>query len=407
MTEPSVSISIDFPFSSDSEYSTSPRKLSQDRRKRIRSSHTSWPCTPRNKSLKGSGSDSSNISPTGRHVKSLNFKRSPSNFSGLPSPDLLDHGSASSSGIRAHDQDIGVALPTPPDSEHDGLSSPLINTAPQNSQDRFPFPLQPTHLPSMGETEAPQTPSRRHRSPQRLRCRASPSPDRFISDRSIPTTSQSPAETYRVSRLPQQLLPNERLLRHRSATPDPFGPLRVARVRDERSNNGRGRGSPRAAYSPSRTIGVTNVSDLPPDLSGAQNRQFSPIWNVGGTAQATLHEPMRGISDGRGGFIRSGSNAPMYESHFLDDLSTDQDVDQMERRLAAALGLDQTSRVLTNSKPPENPRILSTGSMGIKRKYLYLETNSIWQDTNWTQDVPTDRKSTFHLGLAQIRRIAV
>ena len=123
------------------------------------------------------------------------------------------------------------------------------------------------------------------------------------------------------------------------------------------------------------------------DAMGIQNRQASigSLWNVGGNTQATLPAPVRGVSNGRGGFLSSGSNAPMYDSHFLDDLSTDQDVDQMERRLAAALGIDRTLRVLENTTRLENSRVVSTGSVGIKRKHIFLEQHAAWKGGEWIQ----------------------
>ena len=398
MPDPHSSISNDFHFSSDSESSVSFEAPFRFKKKHVHSNYVFSLRTRPDQIFQEPGSHSSDGFSTRRHLETLRFKRSLSSISGLPSPGLLDNEHTSNLELYTNKRDVSAALPTPPESEDEDLDGPLINATPQISQDSFPFPLQPAKLPSVGENKAPQTPSRRRRSPQRFRYRASPSPDRFISNRSTPTTPQNPAETYRVSRLPQQLLPNERLLRHNLATPDPFGPLRVARVRNERSNSHRGRGSPPASRSPSRTVGATNVSDLASDRSVAQNRQVSPIWNVGGAAQTSLHEPMRGVSNGRGGLIRSGSNAPMYDSHFLDDLSTDQDIDQMERRLAAAFDLDQTRRVLTNSRSPETSRNASTGSIGIKRKRLCLEAGSTWQETSWTQDVLTDRRSLFYTG---------
>ena len=285
-----------------------------------------------------------------------------------------------------------TALPTPPTSDDETDRSPTAAepTTPKKSAlpKEFPFPRQPISLPSTRENTLPQTPTRRCLSANVRRKQASPYPDRFISKRSTPTTPQSPAETYRISKHPEQLLPEEKLLRHGSATPDPFSPLKVSRIRADRLNEvQRHRGSNGTQRSYSRTLGFTTVSEVAVDAMGIQNRQASigSLWNVGGNAQATLPAPVRGVSNGRGGFLSSGSNAPMYDSHFLDDLSTDQDVDQMERRLASALGIDRTLRVLENTTRVENSRVVSTGSIGIKRKHIFLEQHAAWKGGEWIQ----------------------
>ena len=326
-------------------------------------------------------------------ISNLHAKGSRSSFrsssGNLPSPPSSDDESFYRSVDREIHDSNNFALPTPPDSDEDEVQQGGSQWTASDgiSLDGNPFPLQPIALSSVGENSLLQTPSRRFTCNSREPGTASPLVDRFVSNRSTPRTPQTPSETYRVSKTPQLLSPTERLLRHGSATPDPFGPLQVSTTRDERLNGSSPRIFPVAARSPSRIIGTTNASEVPLEPSGAQNRQVSvgAIWNVGGIAQANLNSPTRGVSDGRGGFISSGSNAPMYESEFLDDLSTNQDVDQMERRLAVAFGIDQTSKILDISRPPEKGRVVSTGSIGIKRKRLYLEPRHEWKDGAWNQ----------------------
>ena len=322
-----------------------------------------------------------------------NFRAS----SGLPpSPPSSDDESFSVSGEKEIYGDGSLALPTPPASDDEELDDKSNGIVEFDGIETSSFPLRPTVIPINGENRLPRTPRRDVNNVYWQRSPASPLPDRFISNRNTPTRSQSPAETFRVSKTPEQLLPAEKLLRDRSETPDPFGPLRVTRIRNERVTNFTRRDSPLFTRSPPHTVGTTNASEVPLDPLGVQNRQVSAgaVWNIGGTVQANFMGPVRGVSNGRGGFISSGSNAPMYESHFLDDLSTDQDVDQMERRLATALDIDQTSKVLNISRPLENPRIVSTGSVGIKSKRLYLETRHEWKDSAWTLDGISSCKSS-------------
>ncbi|KAL9104776.1 MAG: hypothetical protein Q9163_000326 [Psora crenata] len=288
-------------------------------------------------------------------------------------------------------ENLGSSLPTPPDTDDDEeLDDGSSDGSGVGGPEGYAFPLQPV-LPHFDSgKKLTRTP---HRGIVRVcdqqRSPASPPSDRFISDRNTPTTPQSPAETFRVSKVPGQLLPAERLLRNNSATPDPFGSVRVSQDRSERADNPARPNSPVTVRSRTRAIGTTNASALPLVALGMQIRQVSAgsVWNVSGTAQANLTGPVRGVPNGRGGVISSGSNAPMYESHFLDDLPTDQDVDQMERRLAAALQIDQTSKVLNISRPLGKPSIVSTGPIGAERKQLYLEPWHKWADSAWTQDV--------------------
>ena len=389
-----ASIADALPFVSGSVRSNSSQSLPKRRRQCLRSSRSSTLRKSSAQTLFHLRNNSTDAFRSGS-PSDLRGKRSLSSIPGLPSPEASENESPNAFNASIQTRDFSSVLPTPPESEDDEAHASPSETAPSCSQATFPFPLQPADLPLTSNNRSSRTPFRRRYSPKTRQSTASPSPDRFISSRSTPMTPQSPAETFHVSKTPEQLSPNERLFRHGSATPDPFGPLRVARIRAERISSHIGRASQGNRRPRSRTIGLTHVSDLPPDPSGAQNRQASPgnIWNIGGTSQADIQAPIRGVSNGRGGFISSGSNAPMYESQFLDDLSTDQDVDQMERRLAAALDIDQARRVLNNSKVQENLRIASTGSIGIKRKRLYLEPQTSWNENGWIQDSVTEGES--------------
>ena len=306
-----------------------------------------------------------------------------------PSPESSDCGSTSNVKRSIRLVHSSSQLPTPPDSDSDEPDSLSSDEESATTPATSPFPLSPRALIAPGLMSW-ETPVKRQRIGTINSSPRSPLPDRFISDRASPSSSHTPTETFRVSKPLTQLSPNERLVRHNSASPDAFGPLHIFRIRNQRLQNLQDRQSPTPQRPVSRAIGLTNVNGPPLNIAAAQNRQVSPgnIWAVGGTAQASPTTPVRGVSNGRGGWISSGSNAPMHESHFLDDLSTDQDVDQMERRLAAALDLDQTLKVFKNTKPSESPRIVSTGSIGFNKRSLYLEPKAVWRDDAWIHETP-------------------
>ena len=272
--------------------------------------------------------------------------------------------------------------------------------------DLMPFPLNPTpvsaHIrPGVTDPMASlRTPSRRW--PSGRHCQTPPySPDRYISNRQKP---QEASKTFRVSKSPHQLSSSERLLRHRSATPDPFGPLIVPRTRDHRTAVSVA-GDVQMLQSRPRTMGMTNLLTVPQDTVVLQSRQVSAgaIWNVGGSNAAIHSGPVRSISDGRGGFLSSGSNAPMYTSHFYDVDILDHSLERMESRLAAAMDIDLTSRVIDTSRTVWSNRSVSVNAAGMKRKSVDREPRICWKHGEWTQSGFQSRESLcLRLGQAVI-----
>ena len=302
----------------------------------------------------------------------------------LPSPD---------SGSR----DGGGLYPSPPASEYSVPNTPPTESRASGDVDPPAFPLTPVPLSAFSpihdthdrETRIPRGRGIRRETGLRT---PSTSPDRFISSRSDP---QDVSKTFRLSKLPEQLSSAEKFLRHRSATPDPFGPLAIRRIREARIN-ATGNTEPRTLPSRTRTIGITNVQHPPQDPLATQNRQASAgaVWNVGGGSQANMSGPVRGISDGRGGFVSSGSNAPLFTSHFFDEDTLEQDNSQLESRLAVALDIDQTRRILAISRSPAQGRSVSTGSIGTKRRYVCFEPRTRWMNGQWVQEGSRLREPT-------------
>ena len=96
-------------------------------------------------------------------------------------------------------------------------------------------------------------------------------------------------------------------------------------------------------------------------------------------------------------FSSSGSNAPMFTSHFFDDDLLDHSMERMESRLAAALDIDLTSRVLNNSRLSSTTRSASTSLIGVKRKAPYIEPRTHWKHGECTHGGSQSRKSTHPL----------
>lgn len=91
----------------------------------------------------------------------------------------------------------------------------------------------------------------------------------------------------------------------------------------------------------------------PPNAAGERQVSFGTIWAVGGVAPLTA-----GVSDGRGGMLGSGTNAPLYNTSFCAAKPKEQqEMEILENRLAQALDLDRVSRVLEfrESQRPSPP----------------------------------------------------
>jgi len=283
--------------------------------------------------------------------------------------------------------------PTPPASDCGDADTPSRENSTFEEFEGLSFPLDPAPLLSVRPVEQEEVLWTARRRPINAASRGtpfSPSPDRFVPTRSL---SHDPVRTFRLSKPPPQLTPEEKILRRNSATRDPFGPLRVPRTRDERSRQS-GNGDAVANRVPSRPIATTNVVALPRDPLGGQNRQISAgsVWNVGAITQPSQSAPVRGVPNGRGGLLSSGSNARMYTSQFLGDLSTDKDVEIMEKRLAAALDINRTCRVFDLSQLAEERRSVSTGSIGLKRKRIFVEPRTVWRDGEWVREGSSSRE---------------
>lgn len=97
-------------------------------------------------------------------------------------------------------------------------------------------------------------------------------------------------------------------------------------------------------------------------------------WTVGGLAPVST-----GVSNGRGGLISSGTNAPLYTTSFSTaEPKSEDDRNKHEGRLAKALELDRVQRVFDFSAILPT-RLIFTA----KRKYAEINSKTIWSGTEW------------------------
>lgn len=170
------------------------------------------------------------------------------------------------------------------------------------------------------------------------------SPDRFIPARQF---GYSPSTPFRVSKIPQQLSPEEKLRRRRPPSADPFMPSRPRRSAETSrvQRPAEPRRSPR--YGPHFVNDSAAVGSHTHNETSDFLRQISSgaVWNVGGSS-AVLGRPPAAVPDGTGGLLGSGTTAPMYVAKFLKKPSASEDREKFESRIALALDIDLTTRLL-------------------------------------------------------------
>jgi meiosis-specific APC/C activator protein AMA1 len=101
-------------------------------------------------------------------------------------------------------------------------------------------------------------------------------------------------------------------------------------------------------------------------------------WAVGGLAPLSI-----GVSNGRGGLIGSGTNAPLYTTSFLSAApKAEEDRDKHESRLAKALKMDRIRRVFDFVDASISPECVFTG----KRKYAESYSRTVWSGAEWVME---------------------
>lgn len=209
------------------------------------------------------------------------------------------------------------------------------------------------------------------RRPNMVRLPTTPTtPDRFVPSRDSPA-SQTARESFLLSRTPDRLSSNERLTRTNSTGPDPFSNALPSPPR-----------TPRISRAP-----IGHVSNPPTSPRGSATSvtprvaSQGAVWQIGGAA--AMGDSIIGVSDGRGGLIARGTNAPLYTSTFLTRPDQAAELDVFERRLAAALDIDISSRTIQYSSTASTP---TTTPQASRRSLSPTSASTrVWQDSEWKQ----------------------
>ncbi|KAL2265309.1 hypothetical protein VTJ83DRAFT_6409 [Remersonia thermophila] len=187
--------------------------------------------------------------------------------------------------------------------------------------------------------------------------------DRFIPTRHWETNA---SERLRIHKEPHKLTPAERLVRNNAATEDPFVYRRRAvapLVLD----------SPMRVRTASRNQAGHVLGPLDQNSVDRIEQQADPnaAWAVGLRGAA--------VNNGRGQLVRRGTNARLFQTTFPTARhGNEEELEKHKARLAAALDIDITQRVLdvTSASHRNSP----------STKPGYIRTR--WNGTEWVNDGP-------------------
>jgi hypothetical protein len=249
------------------------------------------------------------------------------------------------------------------------LSSNVTNTGEESS---FPARLHPFALRcSSSPLRSSQWVTRGGtlQSPRRSQvCSA----DRYIACRRPPAITR---ESFELNK-PGKRLETTQSSGGRSADPFSRRLRRSARLNDELHN---------LRETHSLIVGRTTAQRRNATLAYRRNifttgtRQISAgaVWNVGGSS--AVSDTVIAVSTGRGGMLGSRTNAPLYTSTFLDRADPEAELEAYEHRLALALDVDQTHRVLQHSPSPSSHHSEKHGGATPHSKHT-------WRDGAWIKD---------------------
>lgn len=196
-------------------------------------------------------------------------------------------------------------------------------------------------------------------------------PDRFVPVRE---DSNPPSYRFHTNKEPHELSSAERLTRHQGSTPDPF------RIRPRRNGTSDFRSISRSdSYEGTRAATTLRLHSGAGASVLEREVSVGAVWSVGGA-------PPPGsiaVDSGRGQLVGNGTNAPFYAASFLlAQPQVDQDGESHEGRLARALELGRTQRVLGTDKYSTFPQRRHT----VAYRLGVPTTETAWNGTEWSND---------------------
>jgi hypothetical protein len=211
--------------------------------------------------------------------------------------------------------------------------------------------------------------------------------DRFISSRRPPNVHK---ESFELNKPSHRLTAEERVTRGSMPTADPFSRRlhRSGRLNDELRTLRETHSVMTGRINPTRRGNHVNLRRGSHPLAV---RQVSAggVWAVGGPS--AVSDTVVGVSDGRGGVLGSGTNAPLYTSMFLSRSDPEAELEVYESRLALAFDVDQSDKILEHSSPgPSSPSATKSNSSVTS---VGSPSRHVWKDNSWTKDGPVTSPS--------------
>ncbi|KAK4548090.1 hypothetical protein LTR36_010810 [Oleoguttula mirabilis] len=264
------------------------------------------------------------------------------------------------------------ALPDLEDETPLGTASPAKGAMafpfPQHSALRSP-PWSPSkqRQPSALLQHCQRNSSPRHR---RLMSGVLQTPDRFITSRPS-TPAKQALLVSRATEKPSRLQKRSRM---RATDVDPFAPAprRSIRMAEQFATL-------RGPSTVSRPVGRTGTL-LDDGRDSQRTASEGAVWHVGGTL---VTEGVASITNGRGGRVTSGTSAPHYTADFLRKTSATEDEAKQGRRLALAMDIDPSAKVLAYRTPSPSR---SPGSSNASPHTP--NGGRIWRDSGWQHQGP-------------------
>lgn len=295
---------------------------------------------------------------------------------------------------RSNTPNVDEWLPTSRKSSHRSLSDSLATSVTSPAFPSSPCPDTCTTNPKSLVPPNEESPLPARLRPFPIRCSSSPlrssqwvtrggtlqsprrgqacSPDRYIACRRPPAVTR---ESFELNR-PAKRLETTHSGRGRGADPFSRRLRRSARLNDE-LHSLRETHSLIIGRTSAQRRNATLVHRRSPSASSPRQISAGAVWNVGGPS--AVSDTVIAVSTGRGGMLGSGTNAPLYTSTFLNRADPEAELEAYEHRLAIALDVDQTGRVLQHSPSPSSNHNRKQGGTTPHPKHT-------WRDGAWIKD---------------------
>lgn len=185
-------------------------------------------------------------------------------------------------------------------------------------------------------------------------------PDRFIPSRAATPTKQA--------FLLPRVRPGQPLIVAKMPDFDPFGPIpsRSLRMAEQYAT----------IRSPPQLPRIVGCATQAEGSSPLRSVSTGSVWTVGGTV---VTEGIASVANGRGGRVTSGTNAPHFSADFLSKKTPSEDEVLHSKRLAVAMDIDQSARMLAQSSL-SSPEPSSGHGASLK------SGSRVWRDGIWQND---------------------